>query len=74
MIVLLLFILLLQSSHPETTVVAFLIFPAKINNFNVESLRGSAVTKSLRDTLNQIQTKMGKRLYEICLRYVYFFP
>ncbi|KAL1117747.1 hypothetical protein AAG570_004062 [Ranatra chinensis] len=57
----------LKSSHPEITVVAFLIFPAKTNNFNVESLRGSAVTKSLRDTLNEIQTKMGKRLYEICL-------
>jgi hypothetical protein len=60
--------LLLQSSHPDITVVAFLIFPAKTNNFNVESLRGHAVTKSLRDTLNDIQQKMGKRMYEVCLR------
>lgn len=30
------------------TVVAFLIFPAKTNNFNVESLKGQAVTKQLR--------------------------
>ncbi|KAG8225796.1 hypothetical protein J437_LFUL005603 [Ladona fulva] len=57
----------LKSSHSEMTVVAFLIFPAKTNNFNVESLRGHAVTKSLRDTLNDIQQKIGKRMYEICL-------
>jgi glycogen(starch) synthase len=31
-------------------------------------LRGHAVTKSLRDTLNDIQQKMGKRMYEVCLR------
>ncbi|XP_073989606.1 glycogen [starch] synthase isoform X2 [Rhodnius prolixus] len=57
----------LKESHSEVTVVAFLIFPAKTNNFNVESLRGHAVTKSLRETLNEIQTKIGKRMYEICL-------
>ncbi|XP_054259800.1 glycogen [starch] synthase-like [Macrosteles quadrilineatus] len=57
----------LKSSHPDVTVVAFLIFPAKTNNFNVESLRGHAVTKSLRDTINEIQSKMSKQMYEICL-------
>ncbi|KAF6207963.1 hypothetical protein GE061_016412 [Apolygus lucorum] len=57
----------LKESHSQMTVVAFLIFPAKCNNFNVESLRGHAVTKSLRETLNEIQSKMGKRMYEICL-------
>ncbi|KAK9508059.1 hypothetical protein O3M35_007805 [Rhynocoris fuscipes] len=57
----------LKESHSQVTVVAFLIFPAKTNNFNVESLRGHAVTKSLRDTLNEIQSKIGKRMYEICL-------
>lgn len=63
---------MLQASKSDVTVVAFLIFPAKTNNFNVESLRGHAVTKSLRDTLNEIQSKMGKRMYEICLRYFSF--
>lgn len=57
----------LKSTHPDVTVVAFLIFPAKTNNFNVESLRGHAVTKSLRETLNEIQQNMGKRMYEVCL-------
>ncbi|KAL1501364.1 hypothetical protein ABEB36_006696 [Hypothenemus hampei] len=57
----------LKSSHPETTVVAFMIFPTRTNNFNVESLRGHAVTKSLRDSIQDIQNKIGKRMYEICL-------
>lgn len=57
----------LKSSLPDTTVVAFLIFPAKTNNFNVESLRGHAVTKQLRDTINSVQQQIGKRMYDTCL-------
>lgn len=57
----------LKSARPDVTVVAFLIFPAKTNNFNVESLRGHAVTKTLRDSIHDIQMRMGKRMYEICL-------
>lgn len=34
----------LKTSKPDVTVVAFLIFPARTNNFNVESLRGHAVS------------------------------
>jgi hypothetical protein len=36
-------------------VVAFLIFPTPTNSFNVESLRGHAVTKGLKDTIDEIQ-------------------
>ncbi|XP_058792126.1 glycogen [starch] synthase isoform X2 [Phymastichus coffea] len=57
----------IKVSKLDITVVAFLIFPAKTNNFNVESLRGHAVTKSLRGTINDIQQKIGKRMYEACL-------
>ncbi|KAJ8681842.1 hypothetical protein QAD02_017634 [Eretmocerus hayati] len=57
----------IKVSKLEITVVAFMIFPAKTNNFNVESLRGHAVTKSLRGTINDIQQKIGKRMYEACL-------
>ena len=39
---------LLQSTSSTTTVVAFLIFPTLTNNFNVDSLKGQAVTKQLR--------------------------
>lgn len=34
----------LKTSRPDITIVAFLIFPARTNNFNVESLRGHAVS------------------------------
>ena len=54
-------------SGSDKTVVAFLIFPTKVNNFNVETLRGGAVVKSLRDTIHDIQNNIGKRIYDICL-------
>lgn len=57
-----------QSQLPDVTVVAFLIFPTKTNNFNVESLRGHAVTKQLRDTINSVQQEVGKRMYDTCLK------
>lgn len=57
----------LKNQLPDVTVVAFLIFPTKTNNFNVESLRGHAVTKQLRDTLHTIQQEIGKRMYDTCL-------
>jgi len=59
---------LLKESKSDKTVVAFLIFPTKTNSFNVESLRGHAVTKGLKDTIDEIQKDIGKRMYEICLR------
>lgn len=61
---------LLKSQLPDVTVVAFLIFPTKTNNFNVESLRGHAVTKQLRETIQNIQQDVGRRMYDTCLRYV----
>ena len=57
----------MQASGTQKTVVAFMIFPAKTNNFNVESLRGQAITKGLRDTIQDIQGKIGKRMYDSCL-------
>ncbi|CAC5409044.1 GYS [Mytilus coruscus] len=58
----------LQQANSETTVIAFLIFPTRTNNFNVESLRGQAIAKSLKETVHQVQGQVGKRLFEICLR------
>ena len=52
------------------TIVAFLIFPTSTNNFNIESLRGQSVAKMLRDAVQNIQSDIGKRLYEICLKSV----
>lgn len=52
----------------EVTVVAFLIFPTKASNFNVESLRGQAIAKQLRDTVSELQKEIGQRIFESCLR------
>ncbi|CAL4080330.1 unnamed protein product [Meganyctiphanes norvegica] len=57
----------MKASGSKKTIVAFMIFPAKTNNFNIESLRGQAITKSLRDTIHEIQVKIGKRMYDTCL-------
>ncbi|KAI2808809.1 Glycogen [starch] synthase, liver [Blomia tropicalis] len=57
----------LKTSNSDMTVIAFLIFPGRTNNYNVESLRGQAIAKQLRDTIDEVQDKIGKRLYEICL-------
>ncbi|XP_045607778.1 glycogen [starch] synthase [Procambarus clarkii] len=57
----------MKASGTDKTVIAFIIFPTKTNNFNIESLRGQAITKSLRDAIHDIQSKVGKRMYDICL-------
>ncbi|CAF1270547.1 unnamed protein product [Rotaria sordida] len=59
---------MLKSCGSDVTVVAFMIFPTSTNNFNIESLRGQSVAKMLRDTVQNIQSDIGKRLYEICLK------
>ena len=60
-----------QQAGSDMTVIAFLIFPARTNNYNVESLRGQAIAKQLRDTVSHVQNQIGKRLFEIALRYVF---
>jgi len=57
-----------KASGSDMTVVAFMIFPTPTNNFNVESLRGQSIAKMFRDTVQNIQSEIGKRLYETCLK------
>ncbi|CAF1540142.1 unnamed protein product, partial [Didymodactylos carnosus] len=59
---------MLKSINSDVTVVAFLIFPTATNNYNIESLRGQSVAKMLRDSVQSVQSEIGKRLYEVCLR------
>lgn len=46
-----------------------MIMPATTNNYNVEALKGQAVTKSLRETVKDVQGKIGKRIFEAALKY-----
>ncbi|CAG5135016.1 unnamed protein product [Candidula unifasciata] len=58
----------LKSCNSDMTIIAFLIFPTRTNNFNVESLRGQAIAKQLKDTVSNVQNQIGRRLFDICLR------
>lgn len=59
----------LQASGSKMTVVAFIIMPAATHSYTIEALKGQAVTKQLRDTVEQIQTRIGEKLFERTARY-----
>uniref|UniRef100_A0A915Q5T7 Glycogen [starch] synthase n=1 Tax=Setaria digitata TaxID=48799 RepID=A0A915Q5T7_9BILA len=52
----------------DVTVVAFIIYPAAANSFNVESLKGQAVCKQLHDTVSRIKENLASRMFEACLK------
>ncbi|KIV91922.1 glycogen [starch] synthase, variant 2 [Exophiala mesophila] len=54
----------LKTSGSKTTVVAFMIMPAQTTSLSVDSLKGQAVTKSLADTVANIERGIGRRLFE----------
>ncbi|KAI8884555.1 glycosyltransferase family 3 protein [Backusella circina FSU 941] len=58
----------LKAAKSNTTVVAFMIMPASTHSFNVEALKGQAVTKQLKETVSEVQHRIGKRIYESALR------
>jgi len=51
------------------TVVAFIIMPAATNNYNVEALKGQALTKQLKDSVHVVTERIGKRLFDAALKY-----
>lgn len=53
----------------KMTVVAFIIMPAATHSYTIEALKGQAVTKQLRDTVTEIQNRIGARLFERTARY-----
>ncbi|KAI8974473.1 glycogen synthase [Pilobolus umbonatus] len=58
----------LKASGSKTTVVAFLILPTPTYSFNVEALKGQAVTRQLRTTVLELQDRVGHAIYENALR------
>ncbi|KAF8582402.1 glycosyltransferase family 3 protein [Ramaria rubella] len=59
----------LQKSGSKVTVVAFIIMPAATHSYTIEALKGQAVTKQLRDTVTEIQNRIGHRIFERAARY-----
>lgn len=42
--------------------------PAATNNYNVEALKGQAVTKQLHEVVEQITERVGQRIFDSALR------
>ncbi|KAF9466688.1 glycogen synthase [Collybia nuda] len=59
----------LQKSGSTVTVVAFVIMPASTHSYTIEALKGQAVTKQLRDTVTEIQNRIGARLFDHAARF-----
>lgn len=59
----------LQKVESKVTVVAFIIMPAATHSYTIEALKGQAVTKQLRDTVTEIQNRIGQRIFERAARY-----
>lgn len=59
----------LKESGSKMTVVAFIIMNAQTHGLTNESLRGQAVVKSLRETVDMIERDVGKKLFERCVEW-----
>ncbi|KAL8667868.1 MAG: hypothetical protein Q9202_000333 [Teloschistes flavicans] len=59
----------LKVSGSDITVIAFIIMSAQTHSLSVETLKGQAVIKSLRDTVNVIEREVGKRLFDRALQW-----
>ncbi len=59
----------LQHTGSKTTVVAFIITPAATHGFTVDALKGQAAAKQLRDVVEGLEAKVGRRIFEHALRY-----
>ena len=43
--------------------------PAATHSYTIEALKGQAVTKQLRDTVTEIQNRIGARLFDHAARF-----
>lgn len=51
------------------TVVAFIVTSAPHHSYTVEALKGQALNKSLKDSIEGVQKRVGQRLFESCARF-----
>lgn len=59
----------LKKMGSKTTIVAFIIMPAATNSYTIEALKGQAVTSQLKDCVDQVTSRIGKRIFEHACRY-----
>jgi len=58
----------LKNCNSPVTVVAFIIMPAATHSYTIETLKGQAVTKQLKETVSEIQNRIGNRIFELAAR------
>ncbi|KAJ1675935.1 glycogen synthase isoform 1 [Spiromyces aspiralis] len=58
----------LKACNSPVTIVAFIIAPAQSRSFTVETLRGQALIKQLKDSVNEVSTRVGNKLFEALSR------
>ncbi|KAJ1922021.1 glycogen synthase isoform 1 [Mycoemilia scoparia] len=58
----------LKACNSPVTVVAFIIAPAKTHSFTVETLKGQALIKQLRDSIDEVSNRIGNRMFELLSR------
>ena len=58
----------LKAFNSPITVISFFILNAPTRSFNVDSLRGQAVVKQLHETVADIQSGIGNRIFELAVR------
>ena len=54
----------LMDEQSTVTVAAFIIHPGKTNSFNVESLEGQTLAKTLRESTQNLQERIGQRIFK----------
>jgi len=55
---------MMQQAGSDMTVIAFIIMPAPVNNYAIESLRGQATIKMVSEAVNDVKEKIGKRIFD----------
>lgn len=58
----------MKEEKSKETIIAFIIMPARTNNFNVETLRGQSLIKKVRESTDQITDEIDKRIFEFITR------
>ena len=59
---------MLKRDQSKTTVVAFIIMPGKVTNYNVESIKGQSMCREVKRTCHETVKRMGHALYDQILR------
>jgi len=59
---------MLKSDNSDITIVAFIIMPGKVSTYNVETLQGQSVMRSLQHTSEAITNEIGQRMLETLAR------